>query len=84
MSQEKLPRQLDARMRQRGYWSVPRAAEVAGVTRPTIRAWVAQGRVAAVQVGRRTFVLRASLAAYLGAEAAGILADGPAKIAPAE
>ena len=53
-----------------GYLTLQDTARICGVTRMAVGFWVRDRKVLALRVRRRVYVERASLASYLGAEAA--------------
>ena len=48
-----------------GTWGTPEAARFLGCTESTLRAWVSQGRVPYVKLGRLTRFLKSDLASHV-------------------
>jgi excisionase family DNA binding protein len=60
---------LSNESRSKEFADTSRAAEIAGVSKRTVRDWIAAGHIRSVRIGKKHEILRESLIAYLKARA---------------
>jgi hypothetical protein len=67
------PSKMDAVMKQKGYLPAVRMAELIGVSLYTVYRWEEEGRITGQHIGSRRYMSVASVAAYMGHDAAVLL-----------
>ena len=71
-----MKREQEERMRAQGFITVAETARLAGVNRQTVNLWIDKSHVESITVGQRIYIVRDSLAEYLGPVGAKALLAG--------